>query len=117
MDDQNKRKYPRIATNFFVKFFRDAVDTTIQQPQEGLAENCSAGGMFISTERLFSRGSVLNLEFDFASATLPRRRIQARAIVRWIQRLVNHPGMGVEFLLFNGFGKHEFAQQFEHLSQ
>jgi hypothetical protein len=28
MDDDNKRKYPRISTNFFVKFFRDAVDSS-----------------------------------------------------------------------------------------
>ncbi|GAK57961.1 hypothetical protein U27_04933 [Candidatus Vecturithrix granuli] len=117
MDDQNKRKYPRISTNFFVKFSRDAIDSTIRQLQEGLAENCSTGGMFIATDRLFSRGSVLNLEFNLNSETMPRRLIQARAIVRWIQRIVTHPGMGVEFLLFNGFGKHEFAQQLEHLSQ
>ncbi|MDY0095677.1 MAG: PilZ domain-containing protein [Candidatus Vecturithrix sp.] len=117
MDDDNKRKYPRISTNFFVKFFRDAVDSSSRQSQQGLAENCSAGGMFIATNYPFSRGNVLNLEFNLSSETMPRRQIQARAIVRWVQRLVNHPGMGVEFLLFNGFGKHEFAQQIEHLSQ
>ena len=75
---------------------------------KGIVENCSTGGMFISTDLPFSRGSVFTLEFELESETKHRIRIQARAIVRWVQQLIHHPGMGVEFILFNGRGDHEF---------
>ena len=113
--ESNKRKYPRIPTKFLVNFFRDAVDKSIRQSQDGVVENYSAGGMFIATDHPFSRGSMLNLEFELGSEKSFRKPIQARAIVRWVQRLANHPGMGVEFVLFNGFGKHEFEQRFNNI--
>lgn len=109
--EKNKRKYSRNSTTFGVKFFRDAVDKSIRKTQYGIAENYSAGGMFIATDQPFLRGSVLNLEFDLGSETHPCPPVQARAIVRWVQRLATHPGMGVEFVLFNSFGKHEFEKR------
>lgn len=115
--EQDKRKYSRTSTRLWVKFFRDAVDQTIRKTQQGLVENYSAGGMFIATDHPFSRGSVLNVEFELDSKTENRRVIQARAIVRWVQRLAKNPGMGVEFVLFNGFRKHEFEQRLNAFNQ
>ena len=112
-----KRKSCRIKTHFLVKFFRESVDSTIRQYQKGIIENCSPGGMFITTEHLFSRGSVFTLEFELNSEMGHRILIQARAIVRWVQSLVKHPGMGVEFILFDGIGKHEFTNWLANVSQ
>jgi hypothetical protein len=107
--NEQKRKFRRIATHLLVEFFRDSVDNAIRQHQKGLAENCSMGGMFIKTDHLFSRGSVFTLEFELETAAKIRTLIQARAIVRWVQRLAEHPGMGVEFILFNGSGANQFS--------
>jgi phenylpropionate dioxygenase-like ring-hydroxylating dioxygenase large terminal subunit len=106
---KNKRKAHRIATNFLVKFFRSSVDRSMRRTMQGIVKNCSTGGMFISTDHPFSRGSVFTFEFELESETKHRIRIQARAIVRWVQRLINNPGMGVEFILFNERGDHEFS--------
>ena len=106
--EKNKRKAHRIATKFLVNFFRSSVDNSIRRTMKGIVENCSSGGMFISTDCPFSRGSVFTLEFELESETKHRIRIQARAIVRWVQRLMHNPGMGVEFILFNERGDHEF---------
>ncbi len=48
---ENTPVFPRI----FRSFFRDVVDSSSRQSQQGLAENCSAGGMFIATNYPFSR--------------------------------------------------------------
>ena len=105
---RDKRKARRIATNFLVKFFRGSVDSSMRRTMKGIVENCSTGGMFISTDRPFSRGSVFTFEFELESETKHRIRIQVRAIVRWVQRLIHNPGMGVEFIVFNGRGDREF---------
>lgn len=113
---KEQRKTHRVATNLLVQFFRDSGDSTMHHYQKGIAENCSTHGMFIKTTHLFSKGSVFTMEFQVKSGT-KQLLIQARAIVRWVQQLVTHPGMGVEFILFNGPGGHEFRNWLGNVSK
>ena len=106
--EKDKRRTHRIATDFLAEFFRGSVDRSLRRTMSGIVKNCSTGGMFISTDRPFSKGSVFTFEFELESETKRRIRIQVRAIVRWVQRLIHNPGMGVEFIVFNGRGDREF---------
>ena len=113
--DENRRKSRRIRTNFWVRFFRESVDSTMKACQKGWAENCSSQGMFIVTDHLFSQGSVFTLEFEVGSDMKSRTLIRVRAIVRWVQQFVEHPGMGVEFVLFDGVSDRKFRHWFMNM--
>lgn len=102
------RRYSRIPTDILIKFFRKPVEKTVRYYQEGIVENCSTGGMFIRTDHPFSQGSIFNLEFQLESEIENQLFIRACAIVRWISQLMTQPGMGVEFVLFDGIGDREY---------
>jgi len=104
------RRFTRIMTHLPLTFFRDAGDRAIRYDQKGIIENCGVGGMFIATEHLFSQGSVFTIELELpVEQAATAIRIQARAIVRWVQRVIGHAGMGVELIVFNGSGKYLFT--------
>jgi hypothetical protein len=106
---EEKRKYRRIATEFQVSFSEEKVSRKARQYLMGVAENCGLGGMFILTDHLFPKGSILKLKFQPKFDTGNPLVIKARAIVRWVQRWHKPSGMGVEFIEFEGLGNYKLA--------
>ena len=92
-----------------VRFYEESGET--QKEHLGLVENCSAGGMYITTEYPLPRGKIVIVKFQSHSPKIPHLfPFEVRAIVRWA-RLLNEPkGMGVEFLKFPGIGESEFRE-------
>ena len=102
MLDTNKRKFKRSATNVLVKFKKeDGIDSKTKQYLHGVAKDSAMGGIFIATDNLMDKGSVIALDFLFLEEG-KEVNIQAKAIVRWTQRFRKPKGMGVEFYEFTG---------------
>lgn len=104
------RRHPRVATVLAIHLLQESLDRRIQTYWEGVVENCSLSGMFISSETVFPEGSVITIQFSLESET-----IRARVVVRWTQRSLQHSGMGVEFIIFDGIGYHEFRRWVKRL--
>lgn len=94
---EEKRKFKRIASEVLVRFSEQEVDKGTQQYLQGVAKDCGLSGMFLATNHLMSKGSVVSLNFLFLDNE-QEVNIQAKAIVRWIQRFRKPKGMGLEFL-------------------
>lgn len=84
----------------------------IRVSYEGIRENIfvkppnlSTGGMFISTNRRFPEGAVLNLRFRLARSG---KEVQTRAEVRHCQLGV---GIGVEFIGISPDAQHQIADE------
>ncbi|MEN8188424.1 MAG: PilZ domain-containing protein [Thermodesulfobacteriota bacterium] len=112
---EDKRKFKRVATNVLVRFNEQKVeDKETRQYLQGVADNCSLGGMFLSTDCLMPKGTVLNLSFmciDDGNEV----HIEAKAIVRWVQRIRKPKGLGLEFFEFSGLGERDFSECLEKL--
>ena len=104
-----RRKYLRAVTDVFVQFCEKSAGRPNQQPHEGLVENCSAKGMYISTGHPSPRGSLITLKFC-ESATKALIPGQVCATVRWVRYLTDPKGMGVEFLEFEGVDERDFKE-------
>jgi c-di-GMP-binding flagellar brake protein YcgR len=105
-----KRKYHRTVTEVFVQFFEESDENMNHQYQEGVVENCSAGGMYISTDHPCPRGSTIILKFRLESRIKDLLPIKVRAAVRWTRHVTNPKGMGIEFLEFEGIDKRDFQE-------
>ncbi len=107
---EEKRKYKRIASDVSVEFSKRAVARETAEYFQGVASDCSFGGMFLATDHLVSKGSVVFLDFQFVDEEGETVMIQAQAIVRWTRRFRKPKGMGLEFFEFTGLGKRDFQQ-------
>jgi len=112
---EEKRKYPRIATNVHVRFRNEFLSKEARDYLGGVAENLSLGGMFVSSDHLLSKGSIITLEFEIESEDKNVSTINARAVVRWVRRWRSPRGMGIEFIEFQGVDNHTFAKWIEGL--
>jgi hypothetical protein len=106
---KEKRKNVRIGTNVSVRFEKEQLDRKSRKQLVGIAENCSLGGMYLSSDEVFPEGSVLTLEFEVESHNSGTSIIEARAVVRWSSRWGSPKGMGLEFIEFAGPGGSSFA--------
>ena len=65
----------------------------------GISNNLSEGGLFVASQDLLARGTVLDLEFSIPDAGPP---IRTTGVVRWIREdlesIEGQPGMGVQFV-------------------
>lgn len=111
---EEKRKFKRIASDVLVRFHEQTVDKGTQQYLHGVAKDCGLSGMFLATEHLLSKGSVVSLNFLFFDKE-QEVNIQAKAIVRWTQRFRKPKGMGLEFFEFKGLEGRNFEQCLEQL--
>ena len=106
-----RRQYTRAATEVIVQFFEDSPEKNEQSiHSEGIVENFSAGGMYISTEHPPSRGSSVILKFRIKANPKALLPIQVRAVVRWVRQVTNPKGMGVEFVEFEGIDERDFEE-------
>jgi c-di-GMP-binding flagellar brake protein YcgR len=106
---EEKRKFKRATTDIAVQFNEEKVDKATKTYLQGVASNCGLGGMFLVTRHLFSKGSIVNLKFFFKDGD-EEVYIEARAIVRRVQRFRSPRGMGLEFFEFSGFGEKNLEQ-------
>lgn len=108
-----KRKVLREVTEAVsVQFFDESEQRGSQRPHTGLIENCSVGGMYITTENPSSRGKVVTLTFQADSEKFRSRfPFEVRATVRWVRQVTNPKGMGVEFLECSGITEREFKER------
>jgi hypothetical protein len=112
---ENKRKFKRSATNVLVKFKKeDDIDSKTKHYLQGIAKDSGMGGIFIATDNLMDKGSVISLDFLFLEDG-KEVNVQAKAIVRWTQRFRKPKGMGVEFYEFTGLAGVGFEKYLEKL--
>jgi hypothetical protein len=105
---EERRQYPRIATDVQVKFCKESVGAAMREYLSGIAENCSLGGMYIAARRAFPEGTILMLEFTVKSPEAGYDVVRARGVVRWMGHFGESKGMGLEFVEFHGLGKQTF---------
>ena len=104
-----RRKTHRIRPGVAVRFFGEPIDRTKRQYLDGVVENCGLGGMFISTDRPFPKGSLVTLEFRIKSESRDLDPVKAQGIVRWVRRRTGDRGMGIAFIEFEGLGDRVFS--------
>ncbi|MBN4071665.1 PilZ domain-containing protein, partial [Desulfotalea psychrophila] len=80
---EEKRKFKRVASNVRVGFNKQQVDKETEEYFHGVAEDCGLSGMFLATEHLMPKGSVVSLRFQFIDQEGEEVAIQAQAIVFW----------------------------------
>jgi hypothetical protein len=114
---EERRQHTRIATNVSVHFQKEQLDRKLRKQLIGIAENCSLGGMYVSTDDIFPEGSVLTLEFEIESEDSSPSIVEARAVVRWSRRWGSPKGMGLEFVEFAGPGGSSFADWMASLAK
>ncbi len=113
---EEKRKFKRIASNVRVGFRKQQADRETEDYFQGVAEDCGLSGMFLTTEHLMSKGSIVSLSFQFDDKG-ETVTIQAQAVVRWTQRFRKPKGMGLEFFEFSGLGDRNFEECLQQLLQ
>ena len=99
--DDDRRQYRRVAAGVRVGFQREDMDANASEYLQGVAENCGLGGMFLATSHLFPKGSVVVLAIEREG----QPAVEARAVVRWVNRWSRPHGMGLEFIEFEGLGE------------
>ena len=104
-----RRKTHRIRPGVAVRFFGEPIDRTKRQYLDGVVENCGLGGMFISTDRPFPKGSLVTLDFRIKSESRDLDPVKAQGIVRWVRRRTGDRGMGIAFIEFQGLGDRVFS--------
>ena len=112
---EEQRKFKRVASNVRVGFSKQQVDKGTEEYFQGIAEDCGLSGMFLTTEHLMPKGSLVSLDFQFIDKEGEKVTIQAQAVVRWTQRFRKPKGMGLEFFEFNGLEDRDFEQCLEQL--
>ena len=112
-----KRRTHRIRSGVAVRFIGESIDRTTRRYLDGVAENCGLGGMFISTEHPYPKGSLITLDFRINSESKELTPVSARGIVRWVQRRIGDRGMGIEFIEFEGLGDRVFSDWIEKVLQ
>jgi len=114
---EEKRKFKRVASNVRVGFSKQDTDKGTEEYFQGVAEDCGLSGMFLTTEHLMPKGSIVSLNFQFIDKQGNEVAIQAQAVVRWTQRFCKPKGMGLEFFEFNGLEDRNFEECLEQLLQ
>lgn len=114
---EEKRKFKRVASNVHVGFCKQQVDKDTEIYFQGIARDCGLSGMFLTTEHLIPKGSVVSLDFQFTDEKGDSVTIRAQAVVRWTQRFRTPKGMGLEFFEFNGLGDRNFEECLRQLLQ
>ncbi len=112
---EEKRKFKRVASNVRIRFSKQQVDKETEEYFQGVAKDCGLSGIFLATEHLMPKGSIVSLDFEFFDGTGEKVSIQAHAVVRWIQRFRKPKGMGLEFYEFNGLKDRNFEDCLKHL--
>jgi len=112
---EEKRKFKRVASNVRVGFNKQRVDKETEEYFQGVAKDCGLSGMFLATEHLMPKGSVVSLRFQFVDQEGEEVAIQAQAVVRWTQRFRKPKGMGLEFFEFTGLKDRNFEDCLEQL--
>lgn len=107
---EEQRKFKRVASNVRVGFCKQQVDKETEEYFQGVADDCGLSGMFLTTEHLMPKGSIVSLDFQFIDKEGEEVIIQAQAVVRWTQRFRNPKGMGLEFFEFNGLEDRDFEE-------
>lgn len=114
---EEKRKFKRMASNVHVGFSKQQVDKETEEYFQGVAEDCGLSGMFLATDHLMPKGSLVSLNFQFHDTKGEQVTIQAKAVVRWLQRFRKPKGMGLEFFEFIGLGDRDFEHCLQRLLQ
>ena len=112
---EEKRKFKRIASNVRVGFRKEHADKETEDYFQGIAADCGLSGMFLTTEHLMPKGSIVSLSFQFTDTEGETVAIQAQAVVRWTQRFRKPKGMGLEFFEFTGLGDRNFEDCLQQL--
>ncbi|MGB0721447.1 MAG: PilZ domain-containing protein [Gammaproteobacteria bacterium] len=95
-----RRAHPRVRSALAIRFRADDVDAITSEYLGGVAANCSFGGIFLETDQLMPKGTIVKLEIQLDDDP----PVQARAVVRRVQRWRKPHGMGVEFVEVEGIG-------------
>jgi len=103
---QDKRKFPRVSVETGIRYRPIPADSSTVEYLEGVLENVGLGGVFIATEEPLPKGSLVEVEFRIAEQG-KQCAIRAQALVQWDRRLFTPPGMGLQFVAFEGLGQQQ----------
>ncbi len=110
MRNSEKRKYPRVAAGLKVRFRR--LDEPTDPIREGVLENISLGGLFLTTARTLGPRTAVFVELPLVRDS--GEPVRANAVVRWERTSFEPFGMGLEFTGFEGSSRrrlHEWIEQ------
>lgn len=81
----------------------------------GITNNVSEGGVFVASERLLAKGTVLDLEFSVPDGGPP---VRTTGVVRWLREdlesIDGPPGMGVQFVELDDRARVRLERFVEH---
>ena len=103
---QDKRKFPRVSVEAGIRYRPIPTDSSTVEYLKGVLENVGLGGVFIATEEPLPKGSLVEIEFRIVERG-KQCSIRAQALVRWDRRRFTPPGMGLEFIAFEGLGQQQ----------
>ncbi len=92
---EEKRKYPRVPVNAFVRFYEEI--RVSRKYLHGIIKNYSRGGMFIGTKHLVPKGTILTVEIPLETEDEQLAIVQVRGFVRRIVDVAGAEGLGIEF--------------------
>lgn len=107
---KERRQYPRIALNAFIRFYKEMPYTMEQDYLQGIVKNYSEGGLLISTEHPLPEGTLVIVEIPVESKPGELRIVQVRGVVRRVQPSTRRQIMGVEFFEFKESGSRDFNE-------
>lgn len=110
-----KRRFPRIPVNAFVRFYEEV--RLSRKYLHGIIKNYSRGGMFIATKHLLARGTIVTIEIPLETETQELAIVQVRGFVRRVRDEHGEEGIGIEFFELRD-GEHEaFEKWMMNLNQ
>lgn len=109
-NEEDRREYPRLPSEVNVRLYKAPVDRVSQNYLAAIAENLGEHGVFIQTEYILPKGSIVYLEFDQEDHPGEKEPIRIKAIVRWVRRWRKPRGMGLLFIEFEGVAKSNLAE-------
>jgi Tfp pilus assembly protein PilZ len=113
---REQRRHQRIVVNAFVRFYEDPNDEAAQEFLQGVVKNYSNGGMFISTEHLLPKGTLVTVELPLETEDEKLAIVLVRGVVRWIQYLPEVQGIGIEFFELKEAEKQDFNEWMSNLT-
>ncbi len=112
-DDPEKRKYPRVSPGVNFGVMVQHVDKKDREYYKGIIKDVSLGGMFIDTDHLPPKGSMVVIQFR-SNKEGDERPVIAKGLVCWTQKWKRPHGMGIDFIEFEGLGNTPFEEWFKN---
>ncbi len=104
-----KIKYPKFKASVNIKVIKKKSIQKNREYIKTVASNIGNHGLFIETKRLYPKGALVKIEFNFSDSKQKKPEIQAKGIVMWNRRFFKPQGMGILLYEFINVRAEDFA--------